>query len=131
MSIRIKVTKPGYEVQEETEPRNFSFNSDYDHLKTALSGSYQQEVADSGDHVTTIGHGLGYRPLLMCYFRNTVNDKWLIALTNPEDIGSRQAISANVNVYADTTNVYLKIVNYTGGAATFEVKYEIFYEGDE
>jgi len=131
MAVKIKVMKPGYDVLEKTDERNIILDSDLNHLKTKISSNYQQAIADNGDHTTTIAHGLGYRPLAMCYFRNTANDKWFISSTNPEDSEFRQSISANVNIYVDTTNVYLKIFNNTGGAATFEVKYEIFYEGDE
>lgn len=130
MATVIRITKPGYDVEKENDPNNLILDSGYNHLKTSLSGSFQQLVADTDTYTKTVDHGLIYRPLVLAYWRNTANNNWFIASTDPEQTIGRYVVSANCSLYVDTNNVYMKLWNYTGGNATFEVMYEIFYEGE-
>jgi len=130
MSFKIKVSKSGFDVLDATDAKNFIFDSDFNHLKTAGSGSYTQAMDTTDRHTTTIAHGLAYRPLAMAYWRDTANSKWLIASADPEDTVGRHSINASCGLYCDATNIYIRLWNYTGGTTTFEVKYEFFYEGD-
>lgn len=132
MSVVIKVSKPGYNVDEEADPRNFIFNSDYNHLKTAGSGEFQTTLASTASSVETIAHGLGYKPLSMAYWKEDSEDKWRIASTNPEHSEFSVSTNATVSLYCDDTNVYIEVYNgfASGGNRTFTVQYEFFYEGE-
>jgi hypothetical protein len=130
MVMIIKVSKPGYDVKEENNPNNLILDSTLNHLKTSSYGSFQQSINNASNYTKTIAHGLGYRPMALVYWRNTANSRWFIASADPEETIGRYSISANCSLYVNTTNVYIKLWNYTGGTATFEVMYEIFYEGN-
>lgn len=130
MTVVTKISKPGYHVEKETDPRNFIFHSGYNHLKTVKSGAISESVNNVSIDNVTIAHGLTYRPLVLAYFRNTANDKWFIVSADPEQTIGRYSINANCSLYVDTTNIYFDIWNYTGSTATFEIKYEAFHEGD-
>jgi hypothetical protein len=131
MALVVKVSKPGYDVEGETEPRNFIFNSNYNHLKTTVSGSFTQTVAIASNETKTISHGLTYRPLAIAYWRDTADNKWLLTNSNPENSASRQSgTGGEVVLYVDTSNLYIKMFA-NASEKTFEVKYEIFFEGTE
>jgi len=130
MAYELKITKSGYNVLTETNPKNFIFDSSLNHLKTVSYGSFQQTVSAWGNSVVSIYHGLGYKPLAMAYFRNTLNNNYFITMgqVNPET-DSRVGISYNVELYLTDNYLYFGLYNFTSGSITFEVKYEIFYEG--
>lgn len=133
MAFTIKVSKPGYEVQDETDARNFIFDSDYNHLKTAGSGSFQKTLGNGASTTQTVAHGLDYRPLLLCYWMEDSEAKWRIASVDPEHSELRPGTNSNVTPYCDDTNVYFEVYNGNGagGDRTYTIKYEYFYEGDE
>lgn len=130
MPIRFKVTKPGYDVLSEPDPNNYIYHSDYNHLKTKTSGSFTELIPYYDIVNISIAHGLNYIPLAMCYFRNTADDKWFINLGQPTTSEVRSSINANVSMYMDDTYINFRINNSTDTDMTIEVKYEIFYEGD-
>lgn len=130
MGIVFKTTKPGYDVLSEDDPNNFIFNSEFNHLKTYSSSNFTSTVASLSEVTVPVAHNLGYRPLVMCYFRNTANNKWFINSAQPDVIEDRYSILANVSVSVDTTNVYFRVSNTSGASMDIQVKYEIFYEGD-
>ena len=130
MAIVIKITKPTYNVLTETNPRNFIFDSTLNHLKTSSSGSFERTVTAGNSTTVYIAHGLGYKPLVLAYFRSTTNSNWFITMTQIEPTNSRRGINCNVELYIDSTNVYFKINNYDASVTfTIEVQYEIFFEG--
>lgn len=131
--MKIKVSKEGYDVLEETDKRNFIFDSDYNHLKTAGSGSFQKTLGNGSSTTETIAHGLGYRPLILCYWMEDSKAKWRIANADPEKSETRPETNANVTIYCDTTNIYFEVYNGygSGGNRTFTIQYEFFYEGDQ
>lgn len=130
MPTKIKISKSGYEVIEENNPNNLIFDSSLNHLKTKTAGSFTQSVADTDTYTKTITHGLTYKPLVMAFWRDTANSRWFITSADPEQTIGRYSIGANCSLYVDDTFVYIKIWNYTGSTVTFEVRYEIFYEGE-
>ena len=125
MTYVIKLSKPGFNVNTATD-KQLALSSELNHLKTSTSSSFQK----TGDGTQTVAHGLGYQPLVICYFRDTVtnNTRWYISMSGAPSVSpARFSAPCNVSVYVDATNVYL---NVTGNAGTIDVKYEIFYEGD-
>jgi hypothetical protein len=130
MTYVLKITKPTYDVLTETDARNFIFNSDLNHLKTYGSINFQRTVTAGNSTIVTVAHGLGYKPLVLAYFRSTANSNWFITMTQVEATSSRLGLNCNVELYVDSTYVYFKINNYDASATfTIEVKAEVFFEG--
>lgn len=126
MSVILAITKPTFDVLTETNPKNFIFHSELNHLKTAVYGTFTV----SGNGVVTVAHGLGYRPMALAYYCDTSNNTdWYITMgTYPSGDPFRVSAPANVAVLADTTNVYFDVSGNTGDELL--VHYEIFFEGD-
>jgi hypothetical protein len=130
MTQKMIVVKRGYDVLNETNPKNFIFDSDLNHLKTSSSGSFQRTVTSGNSTTVSVLHGLPYKPMAIAYFRSITNNNWFITMTQVEPTNSRTGINCNVELYTDLTKIYFKINNYDGSNSfTIEVKYEIFYEG--
>lgn len=130
MSQKIVISKVGYNVLTETDPNNLIFSSDFNHLKNKLFGSFTQTISAGSSYTETIAHGLGsVHPLCMAYFRDTSTSNWLIALTEfGVNFSDRKSTEFSVEIYTDTTNVYIKARNNYASSKTIEVQYEIFYE---
>jgi len=129
MALVVKISKPGFDVLGESDPNNLIFDGEINHLKTSEGDSYTQTVSAFGNSTKTITHSLGYKPLAMAYFRDTSNNNWYIANSDPEDLGGRY-VSSNCSLYVDDTFVYMKLDNNSASSKEYEVRYEIFYEGD-
>ena len=130
MAQKIVITKAGFNALTETDPKNFIFSSDLNHLKNAIAGTFTETIAAGGSYTKTVAHGLGsVHPLCMAYFRDTSGSTWLIALTE-FGVNALDRISTefSVEIYTDTTNVYIKVRNNYASSKTIEVQYEIFYE---
>ena len=130
MSYGIRVSKAGYDVVQETDPKNMIFDSDFNHLKTAGNGTLTKTVSSSSSSTTNVAHSLGVRPLVLAYFREASDTKWYVCMAQPETTQTRQYENYNVEVYVTTTNVTFNFVNSSGSSVDFELKYEYFYEGD-
>jgi len=129
MAIVGKITKSTFNVLTESDPKNFIFDSSLNHIKTSGSGNFQRTVTAGNSTVVSVAHGLGYKPLVLAYFRSTANNNWFISVAQIEPTNARLNINFNVELYVDTTYVYFKINNYSGVTYTIEVQYEIFFEG--
>lgn len=130
MAQKLMIAKPGYTVSEDLDDKNKVYDSDLNHLKNKTASSFTETLSAGSTHTETIPHGLtSVRPLCMAYFRDTSTSNWLIALTefgvNWED---RLSTELSVEIYTDTTNVYIKVYNNYASQKTVEVQYEIFYE---
>lgn len=131
MSYGIRISKAGYDVVQETDPKNMIFDSDYNHLKTAGSGTLTKTVGASSSSTTTVNHSLGVRPLVLAYFHKDGVNKWYICMAQPETTQTRQYEQFNVEVYVSTTQIIFNFINSSvGSSVDFELKYEYFYEGD-
>lgn len=130
MAQKIIITKAGFNALTETDPKNFIFSSDLNHLKNKIASSFTETIASGGDFTATIAHGLGsVHPLCMAYFRESGGSNWHIAMTNfGVAFGDRKSTEFHVEIYSDTTNVYIKVINGYSSSKTIEVQYEIFYE---
>ncbi len=133
MALKIKVSKEGYDVLKETDPRNFIFDSDYNHLKTAGSGTIQKTLGNSSNTTETVAHGLGYRPLVLCYWKEDSEGKWRLSSTNPERSEFRPNTNSNVGLNVTATNIVFQFWNGngSGGDRDYTAQYEFFYEGDQ
>lgn len=129
MTNVFKIAKRGYDVLT-TDQKNLIFDSTLNHLKNKLAGSFTQTIASGGNYTETVAHGLtGVHPLCMAYFRDTSTNNWLISGSNHGTPNvNRKSTSFEVEIYTDTTNVYVKVLNNYGTSKTIEVQYEIFYE---
>lgn len=129
MAFQLKISKPDNNVLTTTDPKNLIFDASLNHLKTALYGSFQRTV-DSGYDKTTVSveHGLGGKPLAVAYFRDTSTGDWQIAFTQIAAVLPCRS-NFNCEISVDSTYVKFMVSNYSGSTKTFEVKYEIFYEG--
>lgn len=130
MSYGIRISKAGYDVVQETDPKNMIFDSDYNHLKTAGSGTLTKTVGTGSSSITEVTHTLGVRPLVIAYFHKDGINKWYICMAQPETTSTRQYEDFNVEVYVTTTKVTFNFINSSGSSVDFELKYEYFYEGD-
>jgi hypothetical protein len=129
--IVFRVSKPGYDVLSDTDAEHMAVDSEYNHLKTYKSGSFTVTVAAGNNSITTVAHNLGYKPLAMCYFRNTAENNWYISNTEPSGISvNRLSGVTYVSIYVDDINMYFRVGNADSVSRDVEIKYEIFYEGD-
>lgn len=127
----VRITKAGFNVLTETDPKNMIFDSTVNHAKTAQDGSFTQAVSSFSNTEVTVNHSLGIRPLALAYWRNTANSDWFIPMSTPEVTTTRLSTgSLNVEIYVTTTQVKFNLINESGSSKTFEVQYEIFYEGE-
>jgi len=130
MTNVLKIAKPGFNSLTETNPKNLIFDSSLNHLKNKIAGSFTQTIAAGGNYTETVAHGLGsVHPLCMAYFRDTSTNNWLIALTEfGVNSSDRKSTEFSVEIFTDTTNVKIKVINNFATSKTIEVQYEIFYE---
>ena len=131
--IGMFITKPGFDVLYEVNPKNMIFDSDFNHLKTAGYGTVNLSAAAGGTQVQTVNHSLGYQPLVLSYYRNTSTnpDRWMITTTIFPSTGiSRVVTNDSVAAFAGTATVGFLYKNNAGSAGTVELLYEYFYEGN-
>jgi len=130
MAQKIVITKAGFNALTESDNRNKIFDSDLNHLKTAQSGTMSLAPAANSTVPGTATHSLGYRPLVMAYFRTSDDaNKWYISMTQPEITQPRELTDLNVEIISGTTDVVFNALNDTASAGTVDIQYEIFYEG--
>lgn len=130
MTVKRAITIPTKDVLNSETPTDFVLESTFNHLKDKIDGSFTQTINAAGTYTATIAHGLtGKRPLAMAYFRDTSSNRWFIAMTHfGVAFSDRKSTEFHVEVYTDTTNVYINVVNGYASQKTIEVQYEIFYE---
>lgn len=133
MPYGIRISKAGYDVIQETDPKNMIFDSDLNHLKTAGSGTLTKTLSASSSSITEVNHTLGVRPLVLAYFHKATINKWYICMAQPGGVGtsSRNYELFNVEVYVTTTKITFNFINNSASLSVdLELKYEYFYEGD-
>lgn len=126
----LKIAKPGFDPLT-ADSKDLIFDSTLNHLKNKLAGSFSQTLSAGSDYTETVAHGLSGHPLCMAYFRDTSTSNWLIAMTNLDlAFTNRKSTQIMCEIYSNTTNVYVKIINNYASSKTIEVQYEIFYENE-
>lgn len=132
MAIKMVISKPGYNALTETDPKNFIFDSNLNHLKTAGSGTVLLGASAGGTSATTVNHSLGYPPLVLAYYRNTSTntDRWFITTTIFPSTGiSRLSTNDSIACFSGSANIGFLYYNTAGSSGTVEILYEYFYEG--
>lgn len=130
MTVVLRITKPTYNALTETNPRNFIFSSDFNHLKTAASGTISKTLAGNTSTSQTVAHGLSVLPLVLGYFRQSGEDEWYITMSAAAAvILTRPLIDLNVAAAVDSTYVTFFFINDNAAQRTIELRYEILYEG--
>ena len=122
MSARIIVTKPGYNANEDPDPRNVNFDSDLASLKYYVEGT---EVVSGGAGYTetTIAHNLGYKPFFAAYIG---------PLVEAADFSMVPFVFADFSnfflgsAWVDDTNLYLQIWHDYGTTVNATFYYKIF-----
>jgi len=126
------IAKSGKDILTTTDPEETTFYSTLPTLKYYVSDTYNMGAVTNAT-TQTIAHNLGYVPFFICFvndYTNFVANGYCIApyyegrstSTNPT-----QDISAQV--YADSTNLYLKALyqtNASGTSRTFNWYYKLF-----
>src|SRR3990167_4624758 len=114
MAQKIIISKAGFNALTESDQKNLIFSSDLNHLKNKIAGSFTQTIAAGGSYTETVPHGLGaVHPLCMAYFRDTSTSNWLITMADfGVSFSDRKSTEFAVEIYSDTTNVYIKVRNF-------------------
>lgn len=132
MAVKIVISKPTFDATDSgLADKNKIFDSELNHLKTSSSGQILRTASTGVRYTETIAHGLGYKPLVLAYFRNTTTDstKWFVPMTFLEVTNTRTVTQVQVMVSVDATNVVFEIYQSTGSNKDIEIQYEICYEG--
>lgn len=110
MDYGIKVSQPGYDVKTAT-PSQLVFSSKYQTPRIQAQGT--GIITNSGGRTVTIAHNLGYIPAFVVHTQSdpvyqTGYDDYFINPVVPF-VGGACNISRNVDVYVDTTNLYIEV----------------------
>lgn len=126
------ITKPGFDVLTETDPKNMIFDSDLNHLKTAGYGTLVGTATAGGTTVVSVGHLLGYQPLVLAYYHNLgTPDRWFQTTSIFPSTGiTRLSTNDSVATFSGTSSIGFFYKNQAGVAGTVEILYEYFYEGN-
>lgn len=117
----IRISQPGVDVRTAT-PDQLSFSSEYQTLKVHSQGS--GSITDSGGRTATIAHGLGYVPEFLVHHTTPVSSsRYAVAPYRPSYVsGSLPHFNDNnTEVWADSTNLYIKVNNDYGWEYFFPV----------
>ena len=125
MSMKIVVTKPGYNVLTETDKRNIVFTSDLASLKYYAEGSASVS-GGSGTTTVEVAHNLGYIPVFAAYIGvlaigGDVDDYCMVPF-----IFLSGANSFIGTVWADSSKLYLEIQHDLPSTPSVTFYYKIF-----
>ena len=118
-----KTTLPGRDGTS-TEPRDYSFNSEFSTVKVYQENSGTLGVSASGSAFATISHNLGYTPMVIPYIEAATN-QWICGVGYT---GVGNAHISNQRSSVGTGNFILNIANDTAGS--LNVKYKCYIMGD-
>jgi len=116
----IKASKSGQDVTTATGD-DLVFSSAHNTPKIQMEGKTAITVADEDTDTVEITHSLGYKPSYLLYWKDTSENKTWFA---------QRARSGwpKVESYVDTSKLYVKVENYSGGSKTVNLYYYIFYD---
>lgn len=126
----LRVAKSGFNALQETDPNNYIFLSGYNTLKYLSSGAGNQSITIIGDGTlkTTeimVAHNLGYVPYFVCFvddFMNYPGVRYSQAPFRNETL----TLVRKSEVYANSTNIYLKMFNKSANTYTGKFYYKIY-----
>ena len=130
MTQKIVISKAGFNVLTETDPRNLILDSALNNLKTATSGTISKTLSGGTNTSQAVTHGLGILPLVLGFFRQSGQSEWFITMSAAYLVMfSRPLIDLNVAITVDLTYVTFFFTNDNVASRTIELQYEILYEG--
>lgn len=117
----VKVALPGYNILD-TDPRHYSFHSDYTSIKIFKKEAGTVTIAANGNQTVNITHSIGFFPLTMLYVELTPSSgRWYAApffnISSEDTYVSGDFSDSGVNSTVATFKIYNKtaiekIVNY-------------------
>ena len=133
MSPQIKIAKPGYDAETETDPRNFVFNQK-NIYKIAFTGNLSLNVSyvddgfggAIGEGTVSFEHNLGYVPVAFAFskdFGQQLPNFW------PAGAGVAISISYRIDndkLYIDVTDT--GVMGWIGDTVPFDFRYQIMYD---
>lgn len=126
----IRVAKSGFSALTERDPNNYRFLSGYNTLKYLPTGVGNQSITIVGDTTLksteiTVPHNLGYVPYFTCFvddFVSFANTRFALAPFRNETL----TLLRKSEVYADSTNLYIKMFNKSSSTYTGKFYYKIY-----
>jgi len=123
VSGKMRISKPGYSANTETDSRNMIFFSgaNVPKIDTSLSGSFTESINDYPyPTVKTIPHNLGYVPVFHGLLDSGSSDG------NGNMVPSIDILYGGFSIsgYADSTNIYFEC-RTSGSTESWTVKYKI------
>lgn len=124
----LRVALPG-KSGTSTEPRDYSFSSEYSTVKVYSEHSGTLGVPASGSAYGTITHNLGYVPMVIPYIEANPN-QWYCGVGYLFGPGGAtpNAFIHNSDSVVGTNNFVLNIANNTAGS--LNIKYKCYIMGD-
>lgn len=125
----LRIAKPNIDVYTDTNPDNYKFLL-YNSLKYLPSGSDNRSITIVGDTTdksteVAIAHNLGYVPYFSCF----VDDFISFANTRFSHAPFRSntaTLTRKSEVYADSTNLYVKMFNKSSSTYTGKFYFKIY-----
>lgn len=133
MSPQIKIAKPGYDAETETDPRNFVFNQK-NIYKIAFTGDLTLNVTyvddgfggAIGEGTVSFEHNLGYVPVGFAFTKDFGQQ-----LPNFFPAGAGVALSISYRI--DNDKLYIDVsdtgvLGWIGDTVPFDFRYQIMYD---
>jgi hypothetical protein len=120
----LKITKPTYEVDTDTNPSHFIFDSSLGTLKYFTTGSVDLELVDveyQGSDSIAINHNLGYIPYVEVYVQNYL-DEWEPC----PSVGSGASVFWQLTYAITTTQIIFYASVYGDFTETFSFTFKYF-----
>jgi len=136
-----KISQAGYDVKSCLD-KQLILSSEFNSLKISKEGATTLAVNNGATQTKTIAHGLSYTPSHYIFVEELTyggNNYWLcdggggyaMPLYDPSKAsgdGTFHSDSSYFSVYADATNVYITINNFSGINKTYNIYYFILIE---
>lgn len=124
----LRIAKADIDASVALEPNDYTFLSGFNTLKYFLEGNRSINIVGDTTFKTTevsISHGLGYVPYFTCFVDDFVaypNSRYALAPYRNETLISVR----KSEVYADSSNLYLKMFNQSSSNFTAKFYYKVY-----
>lgn len=130
---QLKITKAGYDAEDDTDPRHFAFNQQ-NIYKIAFTGDKTLNVTyvddgfggTIGEGEVSFTHNLGYIPVAFAFSKD-------FGMQIPHFSNVAAGIAINLSYRIDSTKIYLSVydtgvMGWTGDTIPFDFRYQIMYD---